>query len=261
MPTALITGASVGIGRELAKEFARDRYDLILVARDEPRLNEVARECEAISGRSARVHIKDLSKTASPRELFDELQMMRAQVDVLVNNAGFGLSGPFVDLDLQKQLDMIQVNVTSLVHLTHLFLPAMIGRRTGGVLNVASTAAFQPGAYMAVYYASKALVLSFSEAISHELRRTGIKVTALCPGPTHTEFQRRANLQAARMFKSMPFVVQDADTVARTGYLAFKRGKPVVVSGFLNKLQTQSVRFAPRGVVRRIAAKVNRSKH
>jgi short-subunit dehydrogenase len=261
MPTALITGASVGIGRELAREFARDRYDLILVARDEPRLQEVARECEGISGRSARVHLKDLARPCASQELFDELQMMRASVDVLVNNAGFGLSGRFVDLDLQKQLDMIQVNVTSLVHLTHLFLPAMIGRRTGGVLNVASTAAFQPGAYMAVYYATKAFVLSFSEALSHEVRHTGLKVTALCPGPTHTEFQQRANLQAARMFASLPFLVQNAATVARTGYRAFKRGKPVVVSGILNKLQIQSVRFAPRRLVRSIAAKVNRSKH
>lgn len=260
MPTALITGASYGIGRELAGLFARDRYQLILVARDREKLEEVSTQCARISEQRVEVLPMDLADRAAPQRIFDAVRERGMTVDALVNNAGFGLNGPFPQIPLDQQLNMIQVNVTALVQLTHLFLPGMIERDRGGILNVASTAAFQPGPLMAIYYATKAFVLSFSEALDEELRRTRVRVTAVCPGPTHTEFQKRAGLGQARMFASKFLQILDAPTVARLGYDGFKAGRRVVVTGAMNKLHTTSVRFAPRKLVTRIAASVNRSK-
>lgn len=260
MPTALITGASVGIGRELARLFARDGYDLILVARDEVRLNEAAQECRSLSGRDAHVLVADLARPHAAREILERVQAAGWSVNVLVNNAGFGLGGTFAELPLDRQLDMIQVNVTALVELTHLFLPVIRTAGGGGVLNVASTAAFQPGPWMAIYYATKAFVLSFSEALAEELSDAGLTVTALCPGPTSTEFQKRAGLSNARMFETTSLVVASAASVARAGYEGFRRGRRVVVPGVINKIHTQSVRFGSRRLVAKLAAKVNQSK-
>lgn len=247
--TVLITGASSGIGLELARLFAADGSDLILVARREAELQALADDMSASHGISARVMTEDLSDPAAPQRIADRLAADGVAVDVLVNNAGFGLRGPAAELDLQRQLDMLQVNVTALTHLTRLLLPQMIARRQGGVLNVASTAAFQPGPRMAVYYATKAYVLLFTEALAEELGGTGVTVSCLAPGPTATEFADRADMQDTLLFKAG---AQGADAVARAGYDGFRRGKVIVVPGLKNRLIALSVRFSPRPLVRKL---------
>lgn len=242
--TALITGASSGIGLDLARLFASDGYEVVLVARSEEKLRSLARE---LGGRFV---IADLVRPDAPRQIFDAVR----EVDVLVNNAGYGLTGPFVETDLQKELEMIQVNIVALTHLTKLFLPAMVARRSGRILNVASTAAFQPGPLMAVYYATKAYVLSFSEAIADELRHSGVTVTALCPGPTETGFAAVANMESSRLFR-MAKPMSSAD-VARFGFEAMKNGKRVAIPGVRNKLLAQSIRVSPRRVVTTIVRKM-----
>jgi short-subunit dehydrogenase len=256
--TVLITGASVGIGYELAKQFARGKHDLMLVARNEEKLREVAGEMKAAFGVGAEVMTADLSDPAAPRQLVERLG--GRAVDVLVNNAGFGAIGRFDQVELARQLEMIQVNVAALVHLTHLLLPGMVARGRGGVLNVASTASFQPGPWMAVYYASKAFVLSFSEALGVELRKTGVKVTALCPGPTQSEFRQRAKMEDSPVFKSSMIPVASAEEVAAAGYRGFVRGKRIVVPGVMNRLGILGAKWAPRGAVARVAGRINRAK-
>ena len=253
--TALITGASSGIGLDLARVFAKEGHDVVLVARSEGRLREIAAELERDFGVTAHVVVADLAEADAPRKLVDALP---AAIDILVNNAGFGLTGPFVETDLAKELEMIQVNVVALTALTKLLLPPMVARRRGRVLNVASTAAFQPGPLMAVYYATKAYVLSFSEAIADELRDSGVTVTALCPGPTATGFADVAGMSASRLFNVMK-PMSSAD-VARAGYAAMKRGRRVVIPGVKNKVVAQSVRFSPRRVVTTIARKLQESR-
>jgi short-subunit dehydrogenase len=216
--TALITGASTGIGYELGKCFAADRHNLILIARQEARLRQVAAELSEQFSVSARVIVADLAKPDAPQKIADEIRQDSLQVDYLVNNAGFGLGGKFSETDLAAELEMMQVNMVALVHLTKLFLPAMVARRSGKIMNVASTAAFQPGPLMAVYYASKAFVLSFTEAIANELAGTGVTVTALCPGPTQSEFQRRAHIENTRLVKGKFMGMMTAETVAPIGY-------------------------------------------
>ena len=257
--TALITGASVGIGYELAREFARGGYHLVLVARNAEKLKAVAEEMRTL-GVAADYVVADLAQAGAVLGLFADLRNRGVTVDVLVNNAGFGALGQFDQLDPQRQLDMIQVNVTAVVELTHLFLQGMIARNAGGVLNVASTAAFQPGPHMAIYYASKAFVLSFSEAIAEELKRTNITVTALCPGPTESEFRSRAKMDDSPVFRSKWIPTMTAADVARAGYRAFKRGKRVVIPGLVNKLAVQSNRIGSRRLVTKVAGKINRSK-
>jgi short-subunit dehydrogenase len=257
--TALITGASVGIGYELAKQFAGGGYDLILVARNEEKLHAVADEIRAL-GVQAQVILSDLARPDSPRALFADVQNRGLSVDVLVNNAGFGAVGKFHELDLRRQLEMIQVNITALVELTHLFIPGMMAKKEGGILNVASTASFQAGPHMAIYYATKAFVLSFSEAIGEELKNTGIGVTALCPGPTESEFRSRAKMDNSPAFRSKLIPTASAADVARAGYRGLLRGKRVVVPGLINKLGVQSLRFGSRKMATRIAGKINRSK-
>jgi short-subunit dehydrogenase len=252
--TALITGASSGIGYELAKCFARDGVNLVLVARDETRLGQVAAELRSTSV-SVRVVPADLARAVAPSEILDATRAANIDVDYLVNNAGFGSCGPFADSDLRADLDMLQVNMVALVHLTRLYLPGMRQRGSGGVLNVASTAAFQPGPLMAIYYASKAFVLSLTEAIAEELRDTGVTATALCPGPTATDFQRRAKIEHIRLMKSK-LVMMTARQVAEIGYLAFLEGKVIVIPGLLNKIGAQSVRISPRSMVRKITRRL-----
>jgi short-subunit dehydrogenase len=244
--TALITGASSGIGLDLAHVLAEDGHDLVLVARSEDRLRALAAELSSKYGIAATVVVADLSRPDAPREVF----AAAPPIDILVNNAGFGLSGLFAETALRTELDMIQVNVAALTHLTKLFLPQMVERRRGRILNVASTAAFQPGPLMAVYYATKAYVLSFSEALGEELRDRGVTVSALCPGPTATGFQKKANLGSEALLQLMKPV--SSMEVARAGYRGLMRGQRVVIPGLKNKLGVQSLRVSPRRVVTRI---------
>jgi hypothetical protein len=250
--TALITGASFGIGLEFSRIFAREGYNLVLVARSADKLRQLASELEKAHGTRSLMLATDLSEPGAPAYVLDQTTRADIQVDVLVNNAGFGQYGMFAENDLEECLRQIQLNVTTLTHLTRLYLLAMIARKSGGILNVASTAAFQPGPLMAVYFATKAYVLHFSEALANELDGTGVSVTCLCPGPTATEFHKRANATGMRLLK---FGSMDARTVAEDGYRGLVAGKPVVISGFKNWLVAQSVRFSPRRMVTAIARK------
>ncbi|HEY6303312.1 MAG TPA: SDR family oxidoreductase [Terriglobales bacterium] len=250
---ALITGASFGIGLELARIFAREGYNLILVARSADRLRQLASELEKSYGTRSLILATDLTEPGAPAYLLDRTTRADIQVDVLVNNAGFGQYGFFAENDLEECLRQIQLNVTALTHLTRLYLPAMIERKSGRILNVASVAAFQPGPLMAVYFATKAYVLHLSEGLSNELEGTGVTVTCLCPGATATEFHKRANATGQRLLR---FGSMDAHSVAEDGYGALMARKPVVISGFKNWLLAQSVRFSPRGLVTAIARKM-----
>jgi uncharacterized protein len=249
---ALITGGSMGIGYELAKVFAAEKFNLVLVARNEARLKQVAEELRTSHGVEIKILVKDLSLSNAPQEIFDALQAM--QISVLVNNAGFGWRGAFAECDLQRQaLEMMHVNMDSLVALTRLFVPPMLGRKQGRILNVASTAAFQPGPFANIYFATKAFVLSFSQALSEELEATGVTVTALCPGSTRTEFFERAEMKNMRRDALM----MDAGVVARVGFRGLMRGKRVVIPGALNKLMTAVANFVPTGVTTKIVRKLN----
>ncbi len=247
--TALITGAASGIGRPLARCFAPDADELVLVARREDALEEVARELTDAHGITAHIIPQDLADPEAPRALFERLATDGTTVDVVVNNAGFGARGTVAELPLERQLDMVQVNVTALTHLTRLFLPGMLDRRRGGVLNVASTAAFQPGPNMAVYYATKAYVLSFTEGLAEEVRGTGLTVTCLAPGPTETRFAERAGTEGTWL---TALGEMDATDVARAGYEGFRAGKTLVVPGLTNKIGALGVRFVPRALVRKV---------
>jgi short-subunit dehydrogenase len=251
---ALVTGASSGIGLELARLAHKDGYRLVLVARSKPRLDELARMLDP-KGRIV-VLPKDLAATNAPREIFDELKGRGLDVDLLVNNAGFAVYGPYVETDGKREQEMIQLNILALTNLTKLFLPGMVKRGRGRVINVASTAAFLPGPLMAVYYATKAYVLSYSEALANEMKGTGVTVTALCPGPTETGFAHTAKVENTRLFASGQVHVMDAATVARIGYEAAVCGKTVVVPGFQNKLVVQSGRITPRNILTEIVRRV-----
>ena len=252
--TVLITGASSGIGLELAKCFAAGGSRLVLVARNTPALEALAEGLRRDCRIEAIVLTADLSLPETPGKIYSELKGRGIVVDVLVNNAGFGAHGMFSELPLQQQLQMIQVNVTALTELTGLFLPGMVERRLGGVLNVASVAGFVPGPGMAVYYATKAYVLSFTEALASELAGTGVKVMALCPGPTETNFGKVARVNGARLVR---VASMNAKEVALEGYAAFCNGRAVVVSGWRNRLLVLLVRLMPRLFVRRIVKKFN----
>jgi len=239
--TALVTGASGGIGLDLARLFARDGYRVILVARSEDKLRRYAAE---LGGESL---VADLTRPEAPREIYDRV----GEVDALVNNAGFGMLGPFAEGDEQRQIEMLQVNIVALTHLTRLFLPGMLKRRSGALLNVASTAAFQPGPLMAMYYATKAYVLWLTEAIADEVRDSGVLVSALCPGPTATGFAESASMETTRLFKV--FKPASSAAVAKAGYEGLFQGRRIVIPGLRNKLIAQSVRLSPRRVVTTIA--------
>jgi short-subunit dehydrogenase len=251
--TALVTGASGGIGYELALLLARDRYDCILVARSRDKLSALATRLEADFGVTTLVLAKDLSKPSAVDEIYEEVTAAGMKVDVLVNNAGFPVFGLFSETELEAELEMLQVNVVALTQLTKLFLKGMVERRYGRILNLASTAAFEPGPLMAVYYASKAYVLSFSEALANELRGTGVTVTALCPGPTRTGFQKRGVMEDSRLVQGR---IADAESVALAGYRGLIAGKAIVIPGFTNKLIPWVVRVSPRGVVTRVVRRM-----
>lgn len=250
-PTALITGASAGLGAEFARLFARDKYDLVLVARRAAKLTELADELRRQHAITVKTIPLDLGLPQAAQSLFEETQRNAVQVDILVNNAGYGLSGRFADMPLEEAYGQIQLNITALTLLTRLYLGPMLERRSGRIMNIASTAAFVPGPRMAVYYATKAYVLSFTEAIADELRNSDVTVTCFCPGATVTEFQKRAQTEEARLFKRLP--PMDAKTVAALGYRALMDGKTLAVAGFLNWLLAESVRFAPRKLVTTIS--------
>lgn len=251
-PLALVTGASSGIGLELARLLAADGHDLVLVARSRARLEELARGF-ALKGAQAHVIAADLAAPQAPAAIVAELRERGLTVDILVNNAGYGLFGAFSETEWKAELDMIQLNVVALVELTKRLLPGMVERKRGRVLNVASTAAFQPGPLMAIYYATKAFVLSFSEAIAEELDGTGVTVTALCPGPTKTGFQAGAKMEASKLVRGKS--IDGPEEVARVGYQALKAGRRFVVPGAKNKMLAQSVRFLPRNTITRMVKK------
>lgn len=255
MSLALITGASSGFGVELARLFAADGHDVVLVARRRERLKALAAELEGKHPVKAHVIPLDLSGGHAVADLVGELEGRQLEVEFLVNNAGFGATGPFVRLDPVRELEMIQLNVSALVGLTHALLPGMIAHKRGRILNIGSSAGFQPGPYMAVYYASKAFVNSFTEALGYELRGTGVTATVSCPGASATEFGERAGNGKSRLFR---FGAAPADRVARQAYRAMLAGRPLIIHGLLNWLLVQSVRFSPRSVVRAVAALLNR---
>ena len=274
-PTVLITGASIGIGYEFARIFAQHGYDLVLVARSGDRLKDLAnrifKETSALTTHlphdqnfeqasatnptlSVLIIEKDLSVAGAGKEVFDELKAKGIAVDVLVNNAGFGDYGLFHELTLARQVQMIDLNVRTLTELTHLFGGEMVKRGQGKILNVASTAAFQPGPLLAVYYATKHFVLAFSEALANEMKPFGVTVTALCPGPTESGFQEAANMGRSRLFRR--FQLPSSYSVALYGFKAMNAGETVAVHGVLNRMMTKLVPFVPRGLITRIVRKV-----
>jgi hypothetical protein len=249
--TALITGASSGLGKEFAIIHASKGDNLVLVARSKDKLDTLKFELEKQYGVSVYVIGKDLSDQYAPKTVYDELKIQKIHVDYLINNAGFGDFGLFAETKWEKQLEMINLNITCLTYLTRLFLPEMIKNKFGKILNLASTAAFQPGPTMSVYFATKAYVLSFSEAIANELKGTGVTVTALCPGATDTGFKVASSLDNSNLFNGNQ--IATSKEVAEFGYTMMMKGKTVVIHGFVNNLMAQSVRFAPRNVVTTIA--------
>ena len=266
-PTVLITGASSGIGMELAAQFAAAGHPLVLLARSQPTLEHIAHDLRTRFKVAASVLVADLCQQQAAVQIARELEQRNLSVDILVNNAGFGLLGATAELDATRQMDMIQVNIAALTQLTRLLLPGMLQRQANnkansktestfsGVLNVASTAAFQAGPNMAVYYATKAYVLSFTEALHEELASSGLHVSCLCPGPTHTGFSAVANMGDSLLFK---LGAQSAAEVAAVGYRAFQRNQAIAVSGWRNQLLAQATKLTPRFLSRKIAMVLNR---
>lgn len=256
MGVSVITGASAGIGMELSKLFVREGHSTLLIARRQDRLNELASELKKINPNvQTWVLALDLKLPDSAKKIFRFTSDNNLQVDYLVNNAGFGSNGFFSELDIIKELEMIDLNIKSLVELTHLFLPQMLKRKFGKILNVGSTAGFQPGPYMSTYYATKAFVNSFSEALSTELEKTGVTCTVLAPGPTQTEFAQVAKIEDRKLFKMMR--PQSAKEVAQYGFDCMMSGASMAVPGVLNKLLIQTLRIAPRAVIRDVVKSVN----
>jgi len=257
--TALITGASLGIGLEFARILAEHDYDLVLVARSGERLKELAEQifkesAEKNPGISIHIIVKDLSVAGSGQEVFEELKAKGILVDVLINNAGFGDYGLFHELKLERQLQMIDLNVRTLTELTHLFGKEMIKRGSGKIVNVASTAAFQPGPLLTVYYATKHFVLAFSEGLANEWKELGVTVTALCPGPTESGFQEAAGMGKSKLFQN--FKLPSSYDVALYGFEAMNAGKVVAVHGKMNRLASSLVSLVPRSWVTPMVRKI-----
>ncbi len=251
--TALITGASGGIGEEMARELARRGFSLVLVARSRDKLEALASELSSATV-SVKVIAMDLEKPNAALDLVEELSKQSIQVDLLVNNAGFGDTGLFAESDLSKYLSMIQLNVAALTELCHYLLKPMIARKRGRILNVASTAGFIPGPFMSVYHATKNYVLAFSEGLREELSGSGVSVTVLCPGPMVSGFQQAANLDLEQIRKNP--LITDVKYVAQQGINAVLANKAMVIPGTLNQLQTFIIRFSPRVLVPKVVRKV-----
>ena len=254
--TVLITGASSGIGLELARCFAADGCHLVLVARNQNALEKLAGDLRRKNKIEAIVFPADLSRSETPRRIFEELSAQKITVDILVNNAGFGANGCFAEIPLQPQLEMLQVNITSLMELTGRVLPAMIQRPRGGSLNVGSVAGFMPGPGMAVYYATKAFVLSFTEALAEELQGSGLKISVLCPGATESNF---GNVARGKKVRSLNTGKMTAAAVAIQGHRAFRRGKITAVTGIQNKAFVFMNRILPRPLPRKMVKFYNRT--
>lgn len=254
--SVLVTGASSGIGRALADRFARAGHSCILLARSKNALHRLADDLSSRYGVETHVIVADLSASGSAPGIVEKLNRRGLSVDVLVNNAGFGDRGAFAELSAERQVAMIQVNVTTLTELTHLLLPTMLDRDRGGILNVASTAAFQPGPYMSVYYATKAYVLSFSEGIAEETSESGVTVTCLAPGPTRTAFIEKADMENTHLFQWGTTMTPEA--VAERGYKAFRTGTVLAVPGWPNKMGTFLIRLTPRVLARKLVSWLNR---
>ncbi len=247
---ALVTGATSGIGLEIALNFARDGINLILVARTERKLMEIKEKIEAEHKVEVLILAKDLTREEAPDEVYDEVEKRGIRVDFLINNAGFGSFGRLIATDYETEKDLVKLNVLSLLQMNKLFVPLMAARHYGYVMNVASLAAFMPGPVMANYYASKAYVLSLSEAMHEELKKDGVKVTALCPGPVRTNFQERAQLQKTDTAKSF---IMEAKKVADIGYLGLLRGKAIVVPGTFERIVPVITKLLPRSLVRKVS--------
>ena len=252
--TAVITGASSGIGLELAGLMAFDRIDLVLASRNREKLETIRDNLTKKYGIKVKIIQIDLSDEASPEKLFYEVKKSGLQIDYLINNAGFGDYGFFIDSDPDKLSRMIDLNIKTLTRLTRLFAPLMVLQGRGAIMNVASTAAFQPGPLMAVYYATKAYVLSFSQALAKELEGSGVTVTALCPGATDTGFKSAANLEGSKLFAGKR--IASALDVARYGYKAMLKGKRIAVHGIINSLLVFSVRLMPSSLVTDFVMKI-----
>ena len=250
--TALVTGASAGLGAEFAKLCAAGGYDVVLVARTASRLDQLAADLVKTFGVDARPLPADLADPAAPAAIF--AQLAGKPVDILINNAGFGVRGPYAETDWARDSGLMQVNMAALAHLTKLFLPEMIRRRTGRILNIASTAAFVPGPFMALYYASKAFVLSFSEALANEVQGAGVTVTVLCPGPTRTEFAQAAGIGDSDLFHGP---TMGAAEVARIGYDAMMAGKSSVIAGARNRWMIRGTRLVARSFAAAQTRKLN----
>jgi len=255
--TALVTGASAGIGLELARLAAKDGHDLVLVARRRDRLEALAAELTTAYAVQVTTIAVDLSDQTAAAAIAEHVRSAGKHVDFLINNAGFGSCGPFSEALLDREVEMIHLNIRALVQLTHWFLPEMLARKSGRILNVASVAGFLSGPYMATYYASKAFVLSFTEALAAELLGTGVTITASCPGPTKTEFGAVSGNHKTELFRHH---VAQAAPVALHAYRAMMTGKVVAIPGWMNKLIVQSIRIAPRSWLRAIAARLNRKR-
>ena len=253
-PVALITGASAGLGEQFAHLFARDGHDVVLVARSAARLEPVAERLR-LHKITPHVLAEALSRPGAAARLYDAVKAKGLEVSALVNNAGYGSTGAFLDLPVEQEAEMVQLNCTALLELCHRFGHDMRARKTGRILNIASTAGFQPGPYMATYYATKAFVVSFSEALAHELKDSGVTVTCHCPGATATQFAGRAGNDSSRLFQR-PGIAK-AEDVAAHAYEAMMQGEVLSVHGLLNWVAMQSVRVSPRAVLRSIAAALN----
>jgi short-subunit dehydrogenase len=249
----LVTGASGGIGAELARLAARDGHSLLLVARNEQSLQAIGETCRQLGAPRAEFLAADLSRPDGPARVWEWTQSLGVEVDWLINNAGFGARGSFHEIELETTLQMLQLNITSLTELTRRYLPGMVQRRQGRVMNVASTAAYVPGPWLATYYASKAYVLSFSEALNVELAGSGVTVTAVCPGPTSTGFQKRAGMPDSFFKWAM-----SCEKCARIAYRGFLKGKPVCITGGVNNLLIAMSKFAPRRFQTKVTGKINR---
>jgi uncharacterized protein len=255
MATALITGASSGLGEVFAHQLARKGYDLVLTARREGRLANVAAKAKEMGAKQVNIIASDLGRRDAPAALIRELETRGLQIDYLVNNAGFGTSGRFDRLPVEREIEEIDLNITALVALTRLLLPAMVERRSGTIINVASTAAFQAVPYMSTYAATKAFVLSFTEGIAGEFAGTGVKILALCPGPVKTEFQSVAKNENGTV---PSFAYLDAETVVAQGIAAAANGRMVHIAGIMNFVTAEMTRLMPRAWINQIARRIYR---
>ena len=259
MKTVLITGASSGIGYEFAKIYAKKGYNLVITARRKNNLERIKQELESFdTAICVDIIVLDLSKQNSAKELYEVVKQRGILIDTLINNAGFGVYGNFIETDIEKEIDMIELNIKSLVVLTKLFLKDMVSRNNGTIINVASTAAFQPGPLMSVYYASKSFVLSFTEAIRNEVRDTNVNISVLCPGPTDTEFEKSASLEESSLFTKLK--VMKPEKVAIIGYRGINRNKSVIIPGILNNILITFNKIIPRALVINIVRKLQESK-